>query len=63
MKTPKNETTVLAYVFEGVVCYVITRNIIGKYTLYKIIGDDYQRIKVAESPMEFDKLVEKDRSK
>jgi hypothetical protein len=34
-----------------------------KYTLYKIIGDDYQKLKTAESPLEFDQIVKKDRSK
>lgn len=63
MKTLKNEKIVLTYVFDGVECYTITRNILGKYTLYKITNGDYQKIKTAESPLEFDKLVEKNRSK
>jgi hypothetical protein len=63
MKTFKNEKMVLTYVFDGIACYTITRNILGKYTLYKIIDDDYQKMKIAESPIEFDKLVEKDRGK
>jgi hypothetical protein len=63
MKIPKNEHIVLTYVFDGVSCYSITRNILGKYTLYKIINDDYQKMKTSDSPIEFDKAVEKDRSK
>lgn len=61
MKIPKNEMTVLTYVFDGVDCYAVTRNILGKYTLYKITDNDYQKLRTAESPLEFDKLVEKDR--
>lgn len=63
MKIPKQEEIVMTYVFNGVDCYVVTRNLIKKYTLYKIIGDDYQKLKTADSPIEFDKIVEKDRSK
>ena len=53
----------MTYVFEDIKCYAVTRNALGKYVLYKIIDDDYQKLKTAESPMEFDKIVEKDRSK
>lgn len=63
MKIPKQEEIVMTYVFDGVDCYVITCNPIRKYTLYKIIDDDYQKLKTADSPLEFDKVVEKDRSK
>ena len=61
MKIPKNEKVLLTYVFEGVDCYVVTRNILRKYTLYKIADGDYQKMKTAESPLEFDRVVEKDR--
>lgn len=61
MKISTNEMIVLTYVFDDVDCYTVTRNMLGKYTLYKIIGNSYQRLKTAESPLEFDKLVEKDR--
>ena len=63
MKIPKNEQAMVAYVFEGVKCYTVTRNAVGKYTLYKITNGDYQKMKTAESPLEFDRVVEKDRSK
>lgn len=63
MKVPNNEKTVLTYVFDGVSCYTITRNTVGKYVLYKIIDDDWQKLKTAESPLELDKIVAKDRSK
>ena len=61
MKIPKNEQQLLTYVFEGVDCYTVTRNILGKYTLYKITDGDHQKIKTAESPEDFDRVVEKDR--
>lgn len=61
MKIPKNEQKLLTYVFEGVDCYTVTRNILGKYTLYKITDGDYQKIKTAESPEDFDRVIEKDR--
>jgi hypothetical protein len=64
MKIPSNEKIMVSYVFEGVKCYSVTYNALrGKFTLYKIIDSDYQRMKVAESPIEFDEIVEKDRSK
>ena len=63
MKIPKNEQAMVAYVFEGEKCYTVTRNAIGKYTLYKITNGDYQKMKTAESPLEFDRVVAKDRSK
>ena len=59
MKIPKNEKIVLTYVFEGVKCYVATQNTLGKYTLYKITDGDYQKVKTAESPSEFDRVVYK----
>jgi hypothetical protein len=61
MKIPKNERALLTYVFEGVDCYTVTRNILGKYTLYKITDGNYQKIKTAESAEDFDRVVEKDR--
>ena len=64
MKIPKQEEIVLTYVFDGVKGYVVTRSPIKQYTLYKVIGDnDYKKLKTSDSPIEFDKLVEKDRSK
>ena len=62
MKIPKQEKIVLTYVFEGVKCYTVTRNALGKYVLYKNNNDDYQKLKSAESPIDFDEIVEKDRS-
>lgn len=63
MKIPKQEKIVLTYVFEGIDCYIVTRNALEKYTLYKILNDDYQKLKTAEAPIEFDEIVKKDRSK
>jgi hypothetical protein len=61
MKMPKNEKIIHTYIFEGIDCYVVTRNIFEKYTLYKIIDGDYQKLKTAETPLEFDKIIKKDR--
>ena len=63
MRPSKNERVMLTYVFGGTDCYAVTQNVTGKYTLYKIINEDYQKMKTAESPLEFDQLVKKDRSK
>ena len=64
MKIPKNEKPMTRYVFDGVVCYRITQNSNGKYTLYKIIGeDDYQKMKTAETPIDLEVVIEKDRRK
>jgi hypothetical protein len=62
MKIPKNETVLQTYVFDGIECYAITRNMVGRYTLYKATNGDYQKMKMSESPLEFDKVIEKDRS-
>ena len=60
MKIPSQEKIVLTYVFENVKCYVATRNILGKYVLYKIVGNDYQKLKTADTPLGFDDIVEED---
>lgn len=60
MKIPSQEKIVLTYVFEDIKCYVVTRSILGKYALYKIVGDDYQKLKTANTPLEFDDIVEED---
>ena len=53
----------MTYVFDDVKCYAVTRDVLGRYTLYKIVENDYQKLKTAETPMEFDEIVKKDRSK
>lgn len=64
MRIPANEKLVVTYANEGIKEYVVTYNVLrDKFTLYKIIDGDYQRMKVATTPIEFDELVEKDRSK
>lgn len=63
MKIPKQEKTVLTYTFDGVKCYIVTRTPLEKYVLYKIVDSDYQKLKTSENPLEFDKIVEKDRRK
>lgn len=62
MKISSNETGMTIYVFDGVECYKITRNTSDKYILYKIIGDNnYQKMKTANSPIELEAVIEKDR--
>ena len=63
MKSPKQEKIVMTYVFEGVDCYSITRNTLGKYTIYKITNDNWQKLRTDDSAIKFDEIVEKDRSK
>lgn len=61
MKVSKQETIMQTYIFDGVESYIITRNLLGKYILYKIVNNDYQKLKVAESPIELDKIIKKER--
>jgi hypothetical protein len=64
MKIPSSEKIAVTYVFEGVEEYVVTHNALrGKYMLYKIIDGDHQKMRTADTPVEFDEVVEKDRSK
>ena len=64
MKILSNEKIVVTYIFENVKCYIATHNVLkGKYTLYKIIDDDYQKLKIDNTPIEFDEIIKKDRSK
>ena len=62
MKIPQSEKPVMTYVFDGIDCYQVTRNVVGKYTLYKILKSDYQKIKTDDSAIKFDEIVKKDRS-
>ena len=62
MKIPNTEQITMSYVSEGVKCYTVTQNALkGNFTLYKIVNKDYQKIATANSPLEFDKVVAKDR--
>lgn len=62
MKIPSSEKIVVTYTDEGVKEYVATHNALkGKFTLYKIVDNDYQKLKTATSPLEFDEIVKKDR--
>lgn len=55
MKIPKQEKQVLNYVNDGEITHTVTRNIIGKYILYKKIGDnEYQKLKTSDNPKDFD---------
>ena len=62
MKIPASEKIVVTYLCEGVERYKGTYNATkNKYILYKIIDGDYQRLKTADTPIEFDKIIEKDK--
>jgi hypothetical protein len=63
MKIPKNEKSMVSHVFEGVKCYVTTKNTLnGKFSLYKIINDnDYEKLMTADTPLKFDEVIAKDR--
>lgn len=63
MQISKQEKIVLTYVFDGIDCYVVSRNNLQKYILYKIIDDGYQKLKTSSTPLDFDEIVEKDRRK
>jgi adenine-specific DNA methylase len=63
MKISKQETIMVSYIFEGVKSYIVTRNVLGKYTLYKVLDNDYQKLKTDETPVKFEEIIEKDRSK
>ena len=61
MRIPKQEQLMTTYTFGGVAHYVATRNSVGKYVLYKIVDNDYQKMQTSASPLDFDKVIEKDR--
>lgn len=64
MKISSNEKIVVTYARGDVKDYIATYHPLkGKYTLYKIIEDDYQKVKTSDTPIEFDDIIEKDRSK
>lgn len=65
MKIPANETIAVTYLSDnGVKEYIITHHYIkDKYTLHKIIDDKLYKMKTSDTPIEFDDIVEKDRSK
>ncbi len=62
MKIPKNEKSMVSHVFDGVKCYVTTLNTVnGKFNLYKVINNDYEKISTADTPLKFDEVIAKDR--
>lgn len=64
MKIPVSEKIAVTYIFEGVKGYIATHNALkGKFMLYKIVDGDYQKLKTANTPVEFDEIVKKDRGK
>ena len=63
MKVSKNEKEMVSHIFDGVECYVTAQNTInGKFTLYKVINKDYEKMITADSPLKFDEVIKKDRS-
>lgn len=60
MKISKQETITERYIKDGVEYYVVTRNNLSKYTLYKVKEDDYEKIKMSGTPIGFREIVEKD---
>lgn len=61
MNIPKQEKIMTTYIFDGVKCYLETRNAAGKYVLYKILNNDYQKLKTSETPVDFYEVIKKDR--
>ena len=62
MRIPTNEKIAVTYISEGIKEYVVTHNALrGKFMLYKIIDGDYQKLKISDTPVEFDEIIEKDR--
>lgn len=57
MKISKNEKQLERYVNDGIVTHIVTRNLIGKYTLYKVEENDYIKIKTSDNPTEFDSIA------
>ena len=63
MRIPKQEQIMTTYLVDGVADYLATRNAVGKYVLYKITDNDYQKVQTSASPLDFDKIIEKNRGK
>jgi hypothetical protein len=63
MRISKQETIMETYIKDGVADYIITRNSLGKYILYKVKEDDYEKLKTAETPVGFQGIIEKNRGK
>lgn len=62
MKIPKQEKIVRSFIFDGIKSYIVTQHeTTRKFTLYKIIDNDYKKLKTAESPIKFEEVIEKDR--
>ena len=62
MKIPKNERGMESYIYDGKKCYYITLNTVnGKFTLYKIINNDYEKMATADSPSKLYKAMKRDR--
>lgn len=62
MKIPKNEKSMVSHVFDGIKCYITTQNTVnGKFSLYKVINNDYEKISTADTPLKFDEVIAKDR--
>ena len=63
MKIPKQEIIMETFMRDEIKEYIITRNILGKYTLYKVNENDYEKIKTADTPIGLKEIAKKDWSK
>lgn len=57
MKISKQEKQVERYINKGKITHIVTRNITGKYILYKIENGDCQKIKTSDNPLVFDEIA------
>lgn len=62
MGISEKEKFVIAYIFDNIKCYQVTRTLLGKYNLYKITDGMYQKITTSDTPSEFYNIALKDRS-
>ena len=64
MKIPNNEKPVVSYLIEGVKCYIITQNTLkGKFTLYKVLENDYEKLATDSSPLTLYDVIKKDKER
>lgn len=64
MKIPTKEKLMVSYMFDGVKRYITTKHLVtNKFALYKITDNGYKKLKTANTPLEFNQIVEEDRRK
>ena len=57
MKIPKHEKQVVAYTSKGIITHIVTRNLLGEYSLYKNDNNEYKKIKTSNTPIDFDRIA------